>query len=188
MWCFQTHTMQYLPTPSGPILDSTLKTVIENLASMEHHTPAQVDPLSDIQSITESMTARFQETLQVGQEPQKTFDQAFAHGMPKFLSLIGPNVANLALIKLELARLTTVSCLVCDHCCGARGAKGITLLKCSRCGLVYHCSMECQKVQWKAFHTRQGAKPLVRSRLEIGSCWRTWPTLTSTTLCTTARL
>ncbi len=78
--------MQYLPTPSGPILDSTLKTVIENLASMEHHTPAQVDPLSDIQSITESMTARFQETLQVGQEPQKTFNQAFAHGMPKFLS------------------------------------------------------------------------------------------------------
>jgi hypothetical protein len=138
--------MKLLPTPSGPIFDDTLKTASENLASIE--LPAQMDT----QSIAESMATRFQENLEIGQEPQQAFDQAFADGMPKFLTPIGPNVANLASTKLELDRLMTVSGSVCDHCGGARGAKGITLLKCKRCGLAYYCSIECQKAQWKAGH------------------------------------
>ena len=67
--------MKLLPTPSGPIFDDTLKTASENLASIE--LPAQMDT----QSIAESMATRFQENLEIGQEPQQAFDQAFADGM-----------------------------------------------------------------------------------------------------------
>lgn len=142
--------MQYMPKPSGPIFDETLKVAGENLAAMEARRTGQVNV--DTWSIAQDMAARFQENLQLGQDPQKAFGQAFADGMPKFITPLGPNVASVAATKQELARLTTVSGSACDHCGAARGGAGKALHKCGRCGLAHYCSKECQRAQWKAGH------------------------------------
>ena len=145
-------TNQYMPTPSGPIFDDTLKTATENLKAMEEHKPMVSGRQMDTWAVAERMTARFQENLAIGLEPMQACDEAFNAHMPKFITPIGPNVADKKATQQELAQLTRVSGSECDHCGLARRVDGSMLLKCSRCGLATYCSKECQKARWKAGH------------------------------------
>ena len=143
-------TMQYMPKPSGPLFDDTLKTASENLAAMEERTPGQLN--ADTWTIAQRMTARFQENLTLGHDGKEAFTKAFTDGMPKFITPIGQNVVSVAATQEELSRLTTVSGSACDHCGVTRSDAGNALLKCGRCGLAHYCSKKCQKLQWKAGH------------------------------------
>ena len=142
-------TGRYLPTPSGPIFDEALKTAAGNLASMENHEANAAN--FDSSMIAQSMSKRFQENLRIGNDPEVAFQNAFTSGVPTFMTPIGPNVSDQAAVQAKLRAMTTVGGGACD-CCGKTPDDGASLSKCSRCGLSYYCSKECQKAAWGGGH------------------------------------
>lgn len=57
--------------------------------------------------------------------------------------------------EMQKESLKTIKCLLnCGGCGKSQSAKK-TLLKCSRCKLVYYCDKKCQKAHWKAGHKKE---------------------------------
>jgi len=120
----------YLPTPCGPIFDTTVTDARDNLAVLEGKTVKETE-----------QRVRAATPLSFGAPS----------GVAGMTSVGSVGLLSEALRKSLTLRLH-VGGSVCDSCAGP--GKAATLKRCGRCKNAYYCNPECAKAAWRRGHKK----------------------------------